>query len=108
MKEQKLNKKGAMWKVIFSLKKGSHVMGTVPAVIPVTTGTRMRGRNRESSSSSSSSENRQRNIGTTNVVTPVGFGSTTGYNQTYQPATMTHPLTTPPLDSFNQTTTKKV
>ena len=80
-------------------------------VMPATTGMRSRGmRNRSSSSSSSSSsDNRQRNIGTTHMQ-PAGFGTgmTTGYNQTYAPTTMTHPMTTGQhLDNFNQTTTKK-
>jgi hypothetical protein len=80
-------------------------------VMPVTSGMRGRGaRNQNSSSSSSSSENRRQNIGTRNVQ-PTGFGTgmgTTGYNQTYAPTTMTTPVTGQHLDSFNQTTTKKV
>lgn len=87
------------------------MMGTGTNVMPVTTGVRSRGmRNRSSSSSSSSSDNRQRNIGTTHMQ-PAGFGTgmtTTGYNQTYAPTTMTYPMTTgQQLDNFNQTTTKK-
>lgn len=86
------------------------MMGTGTTVMPVTTGVRGRGmRNRSSSSSSSSSDNRQRNIGTTNMQ-PAGFGTgmtTTGYNQTYAPTTMTTPITGQNLDTFNQTTSKK-